>query len=76
MNQKQLGNVLIKILGLSICVHGVLAVIDNLIYNTAHNNLNVLLLQIIVGSVPIAIGVFLIARSRWLVEKLFKDEVE
>jgi uncharacterized membrane protein HdeD (DUF308 family) len=76
MKPKQLANVLIKILGLSICVHGVLAIIDNLIYNTAHNNFNVLLLQIIVGSVPIAIGVFLIVRSRWIVEKILKGEEE
>jgi hypothetical protein len=29
-----------------------------------------------VGLLPLAIGIFLIVRSRWLVEKLFKDEAE
>jgi phosphotransferase system glucose/maltose/N-acetylglucosamine-specific IIC component len=76
MKPKQLANVLVKILGLSIGVHGVLAIIDNLIYNTAHNNFNVLLLQIFVGLVRFVIGIFLIIRSLWIVEKLFKDEQE
>jgi hypothetical protein len=81
MKPKQLANVLIKILGLSMCAHGIPSIIDYLIYGTGGfsngtRNSAVMLLQIIMGLVPIAIGIYLIVRSRWLVEKLFKDEGE
>jgi len=76
MNQKQLANVLIKILGLSMCAYRVSGIIDTLIFSSTRGNASAGLLQIILNLVPIAIGIFFIVRSRWLVEKLFKDEVE
>jgi hypothetical protein len=32
--------------------------------------------QLIAGLLPLAIGIFLIVRSRWVTEKLFQDEAE
>jgi len=85
MNSKQLANVLIKILGLSICVHGIPTLIVGLIYvtelpffgglaNGVRSNLYMGSTQIIMGLVPFAIGIYLVIRSRWLTDKLFKDE--
>ncbi len=90
MNQKQLANVLIKILGLSFCAHGVPAVIAAIInslvalihamkdaYQTdAHSPLwwGYSMTYWITSVIEFATGIFLIARSRWLVEKLFKEE--
>jgi uncharacterized membrane protein HdeD (DUF308 family) len=77
MKPKQLAIVLVKILGLSMCAHGIPTIIDYLTFGTSGiRNAPVMLLQIIMGLVPFAVGIFLIVRSRWLVEKLFKDEVE
>ena len=81
MKPKQLDNVLIKLMGLSLCVHGVPSVIINVIYgvgfsNNAHGYLSAAFPQVIVGLLPLAVGIFLIVRSRWLTAKLFNDESE
>ena len=89
MNQKQLANVLIKILGLSICVHGFPAVIvatiggaESLIHAMADSHQNASnfpfwtysVTYLIQPVVEFAVGIFLIARSQWINEKLFKEE--
>jgi hypothetical protein len=85
MNQKQLANVLVKILGLSFCVEGIIRavyVIISLINTTIQSRGNSAGIQFIWADsavsalVSVAIGVFFIIRSRWLVEKLFKNEEE
>ena len=76
MKPKLLANVLIKVLGISICAHGVVALVNNVIYTTGRIYPNVMLFQIIVWLAPFAVGIFLIVRSRWLTDKLFKDEEE
>jgi len=89
MNQKQLANVLIKILGLSICVHGfpaffvaAISAVEILIrgMQDGHQNTGQFLgwtyslSYLIQSTVEFIAGIFLIVRSGWLVEKLFKDE--
>jgi uncharacterized membrane protein len=91
MNQKQLANVLIKILGLSICVHGFPAFVaatiggvESLIraMQDGHTNNGAFpfwtysLTYLIQSVIEFIAGIFIIVRSRWLVEKLFKDETE
>ena len=76
MNQKQLANVLVKILGLSLCTQGVLhivSVIINSIVTVAAKN-SVLLLNSLSGLILGAVGVLLIVQSRRISDKLFKDE--
>jgi len=92
MKPKQLANVLIKILGLSLCAHGIPALVGigiggiSLLIQAMHdgsaNNVNhysylgYSLFYWLSPVVEFAIGIYLIARSRQLVEKLFKDEAE
>ena len=86
MNQKQLANVLIKILGLSLIAHGIPNVLnytfewlqfasDNRtpLFSEIGRNSRYYLLALL-GLFPIALGSALIIGSRWLAEKLFKDE--
>jgi hypothetical protein len=77
MNQKQLANVLVKILGLSLCTQGVLhivSVIINSIVTTVATRSSVLLLNSLSGLILGAVGVLLIVQSRRICDKLFKDE--
>ncbi|HEY3932091.1 MAG TPA: hypothetical protein VGM58_06955 [Verrucomicrobiae bacterium] len=89
MNQKQLANVLIKILGLSIFVHGLPAFIAAAIgavefliraMQDGHQTggpfpyWTYSLTYLIQSAIEFAAGIYLIIRSRWLTEKLFKDE--
>ncbi len=81
MKPKQLANVLIKILGLSMCAHGLPSLMVSLIYGvgapiSGHEYIYAMFPQLIMGLVPVAIGIFLIVRSRWVTEKLFSDEAE
>ena len=78
MKTKQLANVLIKILGLSVCVHAVPSLIDVLLH----------FIRARVGSSPgefwfpvssvvwAALGLYLIVKSRDVAEFLFKSENE
>jgi len=80
MNQKQLANVLIKILCLWMCAEGVIRIIS-IIFNfllIAGNQVAFFewARNLLIGAIPLVIGIFFIVRSRWLVEKLFKDEAE
>jgi hypothetical protein len=76
MNQKQLANVLVKILGLSLCTQGVLhivsVIISSIVTVAARNS--VLLLNLLSGLILGAVGVLLIVQSRRICDKLFKDE--
>ena len=77
MNQKQLANVLVKILGLSLCTQGVLhivSVIINSIVTTVATRSSVLLLNSLSGLIQGAVGVILIVHSSRICDKLFKDE--
>ena len=91
MNQKQLANVLIKILGLSIFVHGLPAFIAAIIgagealirgMQDGHQNFSALpvwtytLTYLIQSTIEFIAGIFLIIYSRKLADKLFKDEGE
>jgi len=91
MNPKQLANVLIKILGLSICVHGLpafiaaaIGAVEVLIHQMqdVHQNTGQFpvwtysLTYLIQSVIEFIAGIFLIVRSRWITEKLFKDEAE
>jgi hypothetical protein len=89
MNQKQLANVLVKILGLSICVYGLPAFIaaaigavevltramqDGHQTGTPFPYWTYSLTYLIQSAVEFAAGIFLIVRNRWLTDKLFKEE--
>ena len=91
MNSKQLANVLIKILGLSIGIHAfpafILAVIaagEALIHamqnvhpaGAAFPSWTYSLSYLIQSAIEFAAGAFLIIRSRWIAEILFKNEAE
>lgn len=90
MKPKQLANVLVRVLGLSLCAHAVPGVIVAVVNGAAqliqamhdgggygHNsNLTLTLAYWLSSFAEFAIGLFLIFRSRLAVEKLFKDERE
>jgi hypothetical protein len=83
MKPKQLANVLIKILGLSVIAHGIPSLVNGLfalLQITTDNSMyarNYRFGQIVAFElIPLAIGIGLILGSRWLVEILFKDEAE
>jgi hypothetical protein len=91
MNQKQLANALVKILGLSICVHGFPAFVAAMIgaietltramqdghpANIPAPYWTYSLTYLVQSTVEFIVGIFIIVRSSWVVEKLFKDEIE
>lgn len=91
MNSKQLANVLIKILGLSIGIHAfpasilaAISAIGALIHamqnihsaGASFPNWMFSLSYLIQAVIEFAAGIFLIVRSRWITEVLFKNEVE
>jgi hypothetical protein len=92
MKPKQLANLLTRILGLSFCAHGVPAVIAAIIAGIislihamqdgnptgAHSQYwwGYSMTYWITSVIEFATGIYLIVRSRWLVDKLFKDEAE
>jgi hypothetical protein len=83
MKSKQLANVLIKILGLSVCLHGIPSFVSGFI-------IGFFSLGVVGGStaagrswayvaaaaVELAIGIFFIVRSRYVAERLFRSEDE
>ena len=79
MNEKQLSNILVKILGLSICAESVVRIITGIL-NLLTTHLPALAMRSILwtdlfsGLVLAAIGVTLIRLSRPTVDLLFKDE--
>ena len=92
MKPKQLANVLIRVLGLSLIVHGIPALIGVLtsglvlLIQAMHdgnpnsvNHYSYMGYSMFYWLSPVAefaIGFYLIARSRQLTERLFKDEAE
>jgi hypothetical protein len=91
MNSKQLANVLIKILGLSIGIHAfpasILAATSALeaLIHAMQNvhpagalfpNWTYSLSYLIQAVIEFAAGIFLIIRSRWITDILFKNEIE
>lgn len=82
MKPKQLANVLIKILGLSLCAHSVtpiLSAVISLVQTQPYTGYGYRpggLFYLATALLPGAIGVFLILQSRVVTEKLFKDETE
>jgi hypothetical protein len=79
MKSKQLANVLIKILGLSVLVHSLPGIITGL-YNAAHvrgvGGPGDYWFYPVSSVVLAAIGISLIIKSRAVAEFLFKDEQE
>ena len=88
MKPKQLANVLIRVLGVSLIARGIPGLINSLInwlqfttdnhlplFNDTGRNFHYWVVTLY-ELVPIVIGFALIAGSRCLVEKLFKDEAE
>lgn len=80
MNQTQLANVLIKILGLSLCASRVTALVLALIgalqiggvgYPIGPRHFAEYLVPVTISLVPIAIGVYFMVQSRRLAEKFF-----
>ncbi len=92
MKPKQLANVLTRILGLSLCAHGVPALLSIVVTGIAlliqkmHDGngnipehypyLTYSMFYYISPVIEFAIGIYLICRSRLIIEKLFKDEAE
>jgi hypothetical protein len=90
MNPKQLANVLIKILGLSLCAHGIPALLGIVVSGiqlliqamhdgnpnsvTHYSYMGCPVLYWLSPVIEVALGIYLIVRSRSLTEKLFKDE--
>jgi hypothetical protein len=79
MNQKQLANVLIKILGLSFCVDGVVraasGVLNLFAMLTSRNGLSAAYVWVtpLTGLLLATIGILFIALSRPIADLLFKD---
>jgi hypothetical protein len=82
MKPKQLANVLIKILGLSLCAHSLMPIASGFFYllqpqsGTGYSYRANGLYYVVTGLIPAAIGIFFILQSRRVTEKLFKDEAE
>ena len=80
MNQKQLANVLIKILGLSFCVDGAVraasGVLNLFAMLTTRNGLSTAYLWAtpLTGLLLAGIGILFIALSRPIADLLFRDE--
>jgi hypothetical protein len=85
MKPKQLANVLVCILGLSMVAHSLSTLVstviswlqvasENHVYN--FNNHSVGLSVWLYGLLPVGLGIILMMKSRCVVEILFKDEAE
>ncbi len=82
MKPKQLANVLIKILGLSMCAHSVSPILNALAttltaapsYGSSYRT--GFLYYFVAGLIPAAVGIFLILKSQLVTDNLFKDEAE
>ena len=85
MNQEQLANVLVKILGLSLAIHSVAGVISGIfawlqmIFDGAavhSTQWRALMMYPVSSLVVFGLGIFMIMRSRWVVEKMFNQADE
>lgn len=82
MKPKQLANILIRVLGLYLCAQSIAPILNGIIaFANASSSYGAgyrtsMAYYIAGGIIPAFIGVFFILRSRWLAEKLFRDEAE
>jgi hypothetical protein len=82
MNSKQFANVLLKMLGLWICVQAIPPFISGFVrgfiaglhHETASRPSAPSLPSVVSSLVYFGVGVFFICRSRYIAQKLFKDE--
>jgi hypothetical protein len=82
MNSKQLANVLLKILGLWICLQAIppftsglaRGFIAGLLQETASRPSASSWPSVVGSFVYFAVGIFLICRSRYLAQRMFKEE--
>ena len=76
MKSKQLANVLIKVLGLSLCVQGVMRFVTGIFNVLASSRAPFLWVNFVSGAILAAIGIYFIARSQNVAGCLFKGEDE
>ena len=82
MKSKQLANVLIKMLGLSICLYGIPSFVSGFLKGlfypaaTGSNVTSHSWLYTVGSVVYLVMGIFLVLRSRYVADKLFKNEDE
>jgi len=80
MKTKQLANILIKILGLSVIVHGIPSILTGLLTVLQSGGLGTrgsyFWLYPLSSVVLLATGVYLVLKSRYVTAYLFKDEAE
>jgi len=74
MKSKQLANVLIKLLGLSLCAQSVMHFLIGIWNIFTNTRTPILSFNFLSGAVLAAIGVFLIIKSRDVAGFLFKNE--
>jgi hypothetical protein len=76
MKSKQLANVLIKVLGLSLCAQSVMHFVNAMLNIFAGSRTSFLLVNFLSGAILGAIGIFFIVKSRVIAGFLFKGEDE
>ena len=82
MKTKQLANILIKILGLSVLVHGIPSIVSGLlpmlqaIGSNGNYHSNYYWVYPLSSVISVVIGIYLIVKSRDVTAFLFKDEDE
>ena len=79
MQPKQLANVLVKVLGLSFSIHGLIGFVSGLLRLSRSGQgmtLSDMLESMTYGIVALAIGLYLIRRSRNITGWLFKGDNE
>ena len=84
MNSKELANVLIKVLGLSVCLQGIPGFVSGFLRGfvsglrssepTRGSVSNYSWTYAVGSAVYLAVGIFLILRSRYVAQKLFKND--
>ncbi|MGP8199906.1 MAG: hypothetical protein ACLQU4_10430 [Limisphaerales bacterium] len=74
MNSKQLANVLIKLLGLSLCTQSVMHFLSGIYNFFTNTRMAILSFNFLSGAVLAAIGILLIVKSRDVTGFLFKNE--
>ena len=76
MKTKQLANVLIKILGLSVCTQSVMHFLSAIINMFASSRMPFMWTNFVSGTILVLLGICLIVKSRCVTELLFKNEEE
>jgi len=76
MKSKQLANVLIKILGLSLCTQSVMHGVSGILNILANSRMPFVWINFVSGAILAAIGISLIVKSRDVSGFLFKNEDE